>query len=183
VTTDKPRILAIVGSLRRESHSLAICRTLQHAVGDKVQFQPFTLENVPLYNADDDGDNKPQGVVAFKKAIEDAQGLIVISPEYNYGIPGVLKNALDWASRPGYKSPLKDKHVLIIASSIGLVGGARAYTQVRNTLLATLSRVVPAPEVLVPQIQNKIQDGKVTDATSLKFLTEGFEALLAEIRR
>jgi chromate reductase len=169
--------------LRRESYSLAICRGLQHAVGDKAQVDTFTLENVPLYNADLDGDDKPQGVVTFKKAIQDAQGLVVISPEYNYGIPGVLKNALDWASRPGYQSVLKGKPVLIICSSIGIVGGARACAQVRNTLFGTLSRVVPAPEVLVPQVQNKIQDGRVTDPASLKFMTDGFDALLAEIRR
>src|SRR5690348_9795642 len=117
VTTDKPRILGIVGSLRRDSYSGAVLRGLQASVGERAHVEAFPLANVPMYNADLDGENKPEPVVALKNAIRDCDGLVIVSPEYNYGVPGVLKNALDWASRPAYQSVLKAKPVLIIANS------------------------------------------------------------------
>ena len=136
-----------------------------------------------MYNADLDGEQKPEAVVALKNAIRDCEGLVLVSPEYNYGVPGVLKNALDWASRPGYQSVLKDKPVLIIASSPGMVGGARAYAQLRQTLSGTLSRIVVVPEVLIAHVQSKVHGGRLTDEASLKHMTEAFNALLAEIRK
>ena len=183
MTTDKPHILGIVGSLRRDSYSGAVLRGLQASVGERAHIEVFPLANVPMYNADLDGEHKPEPVVALKKAIGDCDGLVIVSPEYNYGAPGVLKNALDWASRPAYQSVLKAKPVLIIANSPGLSGGSRAYAQLRQTLAGTLSRIAVVPEVLVPQVNTRIQDGRLTDATSLKFVMEGFEVLLADIRR
>jgi chromate reductase len=109
--------------------------------------------------------------------------LVLASPEYNYGVSGVLKNALDWASRPGYQSVLRDKPVLIMTSSPGMVGGVRAQGQLRQTLGATLSRVIAVPEVVISQVQTKIQDGRLTDAASLEFILEAFKVLLTEIRR
>jgi chromate reductase, NAD(P)H dehydrogenase (quinone) len=183
MSTEPPRILGIVGSLRRDSYSGAVLRGLQEAARDRAPITNFSLAPVPLYNADLDGDHKPEGVVALKNAIRDCDGLVLSSPEYNYGVSGVLKNALDWASRPGYQSVLKGKPVLILTSSPGILGGVRAQAQLRQTLAATLSRVIAAPEVVIAQVQSKIQDGRLTDATSLKFMLEAFDALLAEIRR
>jgi chromate reductase len=176
------RILGICGSLRRESYSGAVLKGLQEAARERARFDIFPLGDVPLYNADLDGDEKPQPVVALKNAIRDSDGLVISSPEYNYGTPGVLKNALDWASRPGYQSVLKGKPVLIVSSSPGALGGARAQAQLRQTLAGTLSRVVAVPEVVIGQVQAKVQDGRLTDASSLKFMLEAFDALLAEIR-
>jgi len=136
-----------------------------------------------MYNADLDGDDKPEPVVAFKSAIRDCDGLVLASPEYNYGVSGVLKNALDWASRPGYQSVLRGKPVLIVTSSPGMVGGARAQEQLRQTLTATLSQVIAVPEVLISQVHSKVHAGRLTDATSLRFLLEAFEVLLTEIHR
>jgi chromate reductase len=182
MTAKKPHILGIPGSLRRESYSSAVLRGLQEAAGTRARVDVFSLEKVPMYNADLDGDDKPAPVVALKNAIRECDGLVLVSPEYNYGVSGVLKNALDWASRPGYQSVLKDKPVLIMTSSPGS-GGVRAQGQLRQTLAATLSRVIAVPEILISQVQTKIQDGRLIDATSLKFMLEAFEALLAEIRR
>jgi chromate reductase len=179
----KPHILGIGGSLRRGSYSGAVLRGLQETASDRAHIEVFSLETVPLYNADLDGDDKPAPVVALKNAIRDCDGLVLSSPEYNYGISGVLKNALDWASRPGYQSVLKDKAVLIITSSPGMVGGVRAQGQLRQTLAATLSRVVAVPEVVIAQVKSKIQEGRLVDAPSLKFMLEAFEVLLTEIRR
>lgn len=183
MTNNKPRILGISGSLRRESYSGAILRRLQEAVAAQATIEVFPLASVPLYNADLDGEQKPEAVVALKDAIRDCEGLVLVSPEYNYGVPGVLKNAIDWASRPGYQSVLQGKPVLMIASSPGIVGGARAYAQLRQTLSSTLSRIVAVPEILISHVHSKVQDGRLTDEASLKYMLEGFNALLAEIRK
>ena len=183
MTSTKPHILAILGSLRRHSNSRAVLRGLQEVVSDRARIEVFSLEAVPLYNADLDGEQKPPAVAELKEAIGKCDGLVLVSPEYNYGVSGVLKNALDWASRPGYQSVLKDKPTLIVTNSPGLVGGVRAQGQLRQTLAATLSRVIAVPEVVISQVHTKIQDGRLTDAVSLKFMLEAFEALLTEIRR
>jgi chromate reductase, NAD(P)H dehydrogenase (quinone) len=178
----KPHILGIPGSLRRGSYSGAVLRGLQEIAADRARIELFLLDQVPLYNADLDGDEKPPSVAALKKAIHECDGLVLSSPEYNYGVSGVLKNAIDWASRPGYQSVLRDKPVLIMTSSPGLVGGVRAQAQLRQTLAATLSRVVAVPEVVISQVNKKVQDGRLVDATSLKFMLEALEALLVEIQ-
>ncbi len=183
MTNEKPRILGISGSLRRESYSGAVLKGLQEAAAERARIDIFPLASIPLYNADLDGDQKPEPVIALKGAIRDCDGLVLVSPEYNYGMPGVLKNALDWVSRPGYQSVLKEKPVLIMTSSPGILGGARAQAQLRQTLASTLSRVIAVPEVAVPQVQAKIQGGRLTDATSLKFMLDAFDALLAEVRQ
>ena len=183
MSDDNIRILAISGSLRRGSYSTMALRGLQEAVRQRAQVQIHSLEEIPLYNADLDGDFEPPGVVALKTAIQECSGMVLVSPEYNYGMPGVLKNALDWASRPAYASVLKGKPVLTMTTSPGIGGGVRAHAQLRQTLAGTLSRVVPAPEVLVAAVHTKVGGGRLTDATSLKFMTEAFDLLLAEIGR
>jgi chromate reductase len=183
VSVRKLHILGIPGSLRRSSYSGAVLRGLQEIAGDRAQMEILLLDAVPLYNADLDGEDKPAAVVALKNAIRDCDGLVLSSPEYNYGISGVLKNALDWASRPGYDSVLKGKPVLIMTSSPGMVGGVRAQGQLRQTLAATLSRVVAVPEVVISQVNKKVQDGRLVDTASLKFMLEAFEVFLAEISK
>jgi chromate reductase, NAD(P)H dehydrogenase (quinone) len=181
MASTKAHVLCIAGSLRRSSNSSAVLRGLQEVAGDKAHIEVFSLEAVPLYNADLDGEQKPPAVAELKNAIGKCDALVLVSPEYNYGISGVLKNALDWASRPGYSSVLRDKPVLIMTSSPGMVGGVRAQGQLRQTLAATLSRVIAVPEVVISQVQTKIQDGRLTDAASLKIMLEAFEVLLTEI--
>lgn len=179
----KPYIVGIPGSLRRESYSGAVLRGLQDIVGERARVEVFSLEMVPLYNADLEGGDAPSAVLALKNAIRGCDGLVLVSPEYNYGVPGVLKNALDWASRPGYQSVLKDKPVLIITSSPATTGGVRAQAQLRQTMVGTLSRVIAVPEVLISEVHTKIRDGRLIDTASLTFVREAFDALVAEIGR
>jgi chromate reductase len=134
-----------------------------------------------LYNQDMDGDNKPESVVALKQAIESSDGVIVSSPEYNYGISGVLKNAIDWASRPGFNSVLKGKPVLYMTSSPGAVGGARAQVHLLELFSATMSRVVVGPHITVAAAQTKIKDGRLVDAATIEFIGGGIDSLLREI--
>jgi chromate reductase, NAD(P)H dehydrogenase (quinone) len=132
-----PKLLGVPGSLRRASHSTALLRAMAPLVASRARMDVITLHGIPLYDADLDGDAPPDGVRAFKSAIAAADGLVVCSPEYNYGIPGVLKNAIDRASRPGFKSVLRGKPVLVMTASPGALGGVRA--QVRQRLAFLIS--------------------------------------------
>ena len=130
--TTSPRLLGISGSLRQASNSTAVLRAMAPLLEDRASLEVSLLHDVPPYNADLDGEAMPEPVRRLKQAVAAADGLVVCSPEYNYGMSGVLKNAIDWASRPGFKSPLKGKPVLVMTSSPGAVGGARAHCQIRE---------------------------------------------------
>lgn len=140
----------------------------------------FALNDIPAYNSDLEADALPASVDAQKVAIAQADGLIICSPEYNYGMSGVLKNALDWASRPGFNSPLK-KTVLTMTSSPGVLGGVRAQSQLRETLTATLSRVIDCPQIVIPGINQKIREGEFEDETTTAFMIAAVEDLIREI--
>ncbi|MBW1637287.1 MAG: NAD(P)H-dependent oxidoreductase, partial [Deltaproteobacteria bacterium] len=114
---------------------------------------------------------RPEQVVRFIDAIADCDGVLFASPEYNYSIPGLLKNAIDWASRPAYKSVLAGKPVAIVSASKSPVGGARGQSHLRDILSATLSPVVPSPPFLLPQAADKFnREGILTDSASLQRL-------------
>lgn len=173
------RLLGISGSLRTGAHSAAVLATVAEAAPAEVTI--FPLHDVPLYNGDLDTESPPAAVAALRTAIAEADGLLVVTPEYNYGIPGVLKNALDWASRPGFASSLKDKPAVIISTSPGAVGGARAHAQVRETLSAALSRVVARPQIAINFVSQKVSDGRLTDEPALKAALSAVDDLLADI--
>jgi chromate reductase len=175
------RLLGLSGSLRRASANTAVLRTLEQALAPKAELTIFPLDEVPPYNPDRDGENAPEAVSALKGAIAASDGLIVISPEYNYGMSGVLKNALDWASRPAMKSPLKGKPALIMTASPAFTGGVRAQHQLRETLAATLARVVARPQVVIAGVHEKVRDGRLVDEAALRFALEAVDDLLAEI--
>lgn len=116
------RLLGISGSLRKGLHSMVLLMALSALVNGRAMLQVMTLHDVRLYEAGLDGDELPPGAAQLKRATAAADGLVVVSPKYNYGNPGVLKNAIDWASRPGFKSPLKGEPALVITASHGLLG-------------------------------------------------------------
>ena len=113
--------------------------------------------------------------------IETADGLVVISPEYNHGISGVLKNAVDLVSRPGYESVLKNKPVLVMSTSNSPLGGVRAQLQLRETFASTLSRVVARRQIVIGQAPKKIVDGRLVDEANLTFIADAIGDLLDEI--
>lgn len=176
------RLLGISGSLRRGSHSTAVLRHLATRLPAEVSLQVLTLESVPMYDADLDGDAAPAGVGALKAAIALADGLVWCSPEYNYGMPGVLKNAIDWASRPAFASPLKGKPSLVITASPGMLGGVRAQAQIRDALAATLARPLSRPHVAIPAIGSRFRDSELVDATTLEMLDGAVADLVQEVR-
>jgi chromate reductase len=175
------RLLGLSGSLRRASANTAVLRTLQEALASRAELTIFPLDEVPPYNPDLDGENAPEAVRALREAIAASDGLIVVSPEYNYGMSGVLKNALDWASRPAMRSPLKGKPALIMTASPAFTGGVRAQAQIREALAATLARVVARPQVVIAGVHEKVKDGRLVDEAALRFALEAVDDLLEEI--
>lgn len=177
------KILGINGSLRQNAYSKAVLETIIERSTGKANIEHFPLHDIPLYNEDiDTDDTRPEAVTKFKQAITESAGLVIVTPEYNYAMSGVLKNALDWASRPAYTSCLLDKPVLLIGSSIAGTGAVRALIQTREFFLAVLARPVPIPDIAVMTVQNKVADGRVTDDVTLQFLDNGVDALIEEIR-
>ena len=176
------RLAGISGSIRKGSQNTAILRTLQERLSAGVELTLLPLDDLPLYNSDLEVPEPPAPVAEFKTAVHAADGLVLCSPEYNAGTSGVLKNALDWASRPGNSSSLKGKHVLIMSSSPGFMGGVRAQAQLRETFASTLSRVVVRPPVVIAGVHEKIKDGRLVDESNIQFALDAIAALASEIR-
>jgi chromate reductase len=175
-------ILGLSGSLRRASNSTAVLRGLRDAIGPDIALSIFPLGELPLYNEDDDGEQAPEPVRSLRLAIDTSDGVIMISPEYNHGMSGVLKNALDWASRPYGRSALRGKPVLTMTASPAFTGGARAQQQMNETLLAIPARIVLRPQVVIAGVHEKVRDGRLVDEAALRFTLAGVDDLLDEIR-
>jgi chromate reductase len=180
--TNVIRLAAISGSLRAASANTAVLRTLQDMMPANVEMNLLPIGALPLYNQDLDLPEPLPEVAEFKQAIAQADGLVICTPEYNFGVPGVLKNALDWASRPAFASPLKGKQVLMMSASPAFTGGARAHSQLRETLSGALARVLSRPPVVIAGVNTKLQQGRLADETNLKFAVEAVIDLVAEIQ-
>jgi chromate reductase, NAD(P)H dehydrogenase (quinone) len=180
--TNSFRVLGLSGSLRRASNSTAVLRGLQDALAPRVALKIFPLHATPLYNEDDDGEHAPESVRALRSAIETSDGMIMISPEYNHGMSGVLKNALDWASRPYGRSALGGKPVLTMTASPAFTGGVRAQQQMNETLVSIPARLVHRPQIVIGGVHEKVRDGRLVDEAALRFALAGVDDLLDEIR-
>lgn len=173
-----PQLLGLSGSLRKDSASTALLRTVMERGADRADWSTFDIGSLPHYNADL---GEPAPVPAWKDAIAKADGLVIVTPEYNYSLPGVLKNAIDWASRPAFASVFRDKRVLVMSVSAGALGGVRAQGHLKQTLNGMAARVFPWPEVVVPQAPTKIVDGRMADETVMEFTMKAFDAFLADL--
>ena len=181
-TIPSTRLLGLTGSLRKDSYSTAVLRGLQTALSDRALLD-IQEAKLPLYNEDEDGPVCPDAVRAFRQSIATSDALIISTPEYNHGIPGVLKNALDWASRPYGKSVLTGKPVLVISTSPAFTGGVRAHAQVNETLLSVHAVLVPGPQVVIGGIAERVREGRLIDQTSLAFALAAVDRLLALCNR
>ncbi|MGD9472504.1 MAG: NADPH-dependent FMN reductase [Novosphingobium sp.] len=177
------KLLGIAGSLRAASFSAAILESLKPGLPDTVQLALHPLDDVPLYNQDHDTDTPPAGVQTLRAAIAVADGLVIVTPEFNYGIPGVLKNALDWASRPHGASSLIGKPVVTMSASPAFTGGVRAQAQLNETLLATQSLLVARPQVIIGEVHKKVLDGRLADAASHDFALAAITDLVRSIEK
>lgn len=177
-----PVLLGMSGSLRTGSYSNAVLATLREKFAGRADLLLYDLAPIPLYNQDFEGEKRPPIVKQLLADIEAADGLVLCAPEFNHSIPGVLKNAIDWASRPAFTSVMAYKPVAIMATSRGPLGGARCLEHMRVALDSMLSRVTLAREVIITASDTKIRDGRLVDETSLGFACGAVEALLTEIR-
>ncbi len=156
-------ILAISGSLRKDSYNTHVLKNaMQLAPGD-VQIELVSIGNLPLFNQDLE-ENLPQEVVAFKQKVEQADAILFASPEYNYAISGVLKNVLDWGSRPYGKNSWKKKVAGLTGATEGNFGTGRAYYDVIKLLYGIGMIVIPGSEVLIANVDQKLDsNGKLID--------------------
>jgi chromate reductase len=175
------RLLGISGSLRTQAFSKAILTAFAEATAEDARFDYASIGDLPHFDQDLYAEPLPDTVERLRGQIAAADALVIVSPEYNHGIPGVLKNALDWASRPHNGSPLKDKPVLIVTSSPASTGGVRAQYQIRETLVSALARPVNTPEIVIGHVGTKIVDGRFTDAATIDFARAGFAAMFRAI--
>lgn len=173
------RLLGISGSLRNGAYSTALLAALEEAV--TAEWSRADIGTVPLFNQDLYAEPLPPAVAVLRARIAAADGIVIVSPEYNHGIPGVLKNALDWASRPHNGSPLKNKPVLIVTASHAFTGGVRAQYQIREALVSALARPVNTPEIVVGMVNSKMVDGRFEDSVTIDFALKGFAAMFEAI--
>ncbi len=177
------RLLGMSGSLRAASYSTAILDALVREMAPRAAFEFADIGSVPLFNQDLCREPMPEAVDTLREQVTAADGLVVVSPEYGHGIPGVLKNAFDWISRPHNWSPFRHKPVLIVTSSHAFTGGVRSQYQIREALVAALARPVTTQEIVVGLVHTKISDGRFEDQAALDFARAGFDEMFAEINR
>lgn len=174
------KLLGLSGSLRRASNSTAILRTLAAGLHPDTEMSIVPIDEIPPFNEDHDVGEGPASVAALRKAVRASDGIVIVSPEYNHGIPGVLKNAIDWASRPGYDGPLRNKPVKIMTVASSPLGGARAQAWLQEVFQSTLSRVVPGKQVVIGSVGQKVKDGRLAHEDTLIFALDAIDDLIAE---
>ena len=176
------RILGISGSLRRDSHNTSLLRAAAEAAGPDVELELYEgLKKVPPYDEDDDVHPRRGSVARLNAAIANADAVLFATPEYNASIPGQLKNAIDWISRPVATNVLRNKPVAVVGASTGAFGAAWAQAELRKVLAALGARVLDV-ELPVPHAHTRFEDGGLTDEEIRTRLEEAIEALAEEAR-
>src|SRR5437588_10872848 len=176
------KILAISGSLRDDSYNTKLLRAAVELADEEVEIVLWDgLKAVPPYDEDDDRDPAPAAAAGFLAATAGADGGLFATPEYNSSIPGVLKNAVDWASRPLATNPLRNKPVAVIGASTGMFGAVWAQAELRKVLAATGARVAEA-ELAVGHAQTRFDEaGRLTDDEIREQLEETLDLLMQEV--
>lgn len=179
----KISILGFAGSLRKKSFNKALLQAAVELAPKDAELEVFDIEGIPPFNQDLEK-TPPQKVKEFKAKIRAADAILIATPEYNYSIPGVLKNAIDWASRPYGDNAFEGKPVAIMGASIGTLGTARAQYHLRQTFVFLNMHPLNSPEVMVPFAGEKIDaNGRVIDEKTREKIAELLESLVAWTRR
>lgn len=164
------KILSFAGSLRKDSYNKALLHAASEMLPDNTELEIFDLEGIPLFNQDID----PLTIATikeFKAKIKAADALIIATPEYNYSIPGVLKNAIDWASRPYNDNSFEDKPLAIMGASISAIATARAQNHLRQCCVFLNMHLLNRPEVMVSFAKDKFDaNGKLKDEKTNEFI-------------
>lgn len=176
---DEVRIMGFSGSLRKGSYNTALLRAAVGLVPANAKLEVFDLAGIPPFNQDEEG-FPPERVKEFKAKVRAADAILIASPEYNYSIPGVLKNAIDWASRPYGDNAFEGKPVAVISASIGMLGGARAQYHLRQAFVFLNMHPVNRPEVMMPFAASKVDaDGNLNDSTTKGLIKDLLENLVS----
>ena len=177
------QILGIAGSLRKGSYNRAALRAAQQLAPDTARIDIFELHGIPVFNQDEEG-NLPPKVAALKDAVRAADAILIVTPEYNYSVPGMLKNAIDWASRPYGQSAWEGKPVAVMGAAAGPLGSARAQYHLRQTFVFLNMYPVNRPEVMISSAQEKFDEqGNLTNEASRKLIRQLLENLVAWTQR
>ena len=177
------RILGIAGSLRRESYNRAALRAATELVPEGATIEIFELDGIPGFNQDEE-QNPPAKVTELKKRIREADAILIVTPEYNYSIPGVLKNAIDWASRPYGDSAWNGKPAAIMGASVGTIGTARAQYHLRQMMVFLNMFPINQPEVMIGNASERFDaEGNLTDDATKEFIRQLLQNLVEWTRR
>ena len=177
------RILGIAGSLRKDSYNRAALRAAQGLVPADATLDAFDLEGIPLYNQDHEKAPPPR-VAELKTKVREADAVLIVTPEYNFSVPGVLKNAIDWGSRPHGDNAWDGKPVAVMGASVGALGSARAQYHLRQTFIFLNMLPLNKPEVMISTAAQRFDEqGNLTDETSRKLIGQLLVALVAWTRR
>jgi chromate reductase len=172
------RVLGFAGSLRRGSYNKAALHVAAEVAPEGMEVDIFDLASIPLYNADVESAGLPMGVVDFKQRIARADALLIAAPEYNYSLPGVLKNAIDWASRPADRTPLIGKPVALLGAG-GRMGTARSQMHVRQVAVFTRMLVMVDPQVYIADARSQFDEhGRLTNERYREQISALMAALL-----
>jgi chromate reductase, NAD(P)H dehydrogenase (quinone) len=175
---DTLTVLGIAGSLRRGSYNRALLRSARSLAPDDMRLDLFDLHDVPFYDADVEKQGDPEPVSALKRRIREADALVIATPEYQHSLPGVLKNALDWASRPPKDPPLGRKPIAMMGATTGRYGTARAQAELRKVLAYNDAIVLNRPEVLVANAGEAFDEtGELVDEKARELVRELLAAL------
>lgn len=178
-------VLAFAGSLREDSYNRALIDAAAEVAPDNMHIEFFDIEPIPAYNADlDNEDDRPEAVRRLKDEIAGADALLFATPEYNFGIPGVLKNTIDWASRPMGETPMAGKTAAVMGATTGMWGTVRAQEDLRDVLRAVNVYVVLKPEVLIASAREAFDDDlRLVDEAARGFLRQLLDNLAEETLR
>ena len=181
---NKPiRILGIAGSLRNTSFNRGVLRAATQLAPDGAIIEIFELDGIPGFNQDQE-QNPPEKVAEFKRKIREADAILFVTPEYNYSVPGVLKNAIDWASRPYGDSAWNGKPAAIMGASVGGIATARAQYHLRQMMVFLNMFPVNQPEVMIGNAAEKFDEqGNLTDDTTKGFIRQLLENLVTWTHR
>ncbi len=178
------KIIAFAGSLRKGSFNKALLRAAVELAPAEMEISIFDLEGIPLFNKDLEKEGDPERVIKFKEQIRKSDGVLIASPEYNHGMTGITKNAIDWASRPGNDAPLNGKAVGVMGASPGSTGTARSQDQLRQSLKSINALCMAKPEMLVSRAHQKFNEkGELTDDGTQKYLIKYLDSFANWIKK
>lgn len=163
-------IVLLCGSLRKQSYNRKLLNTIKEHAPSHWTFTEIAIDRIPFYNADVEESRVPDEVTVLKEGLTRADGVIIVSPEYNNGMPAVVKNALDWAASPPQESPLPKKPIALAGASPQGAGTVQAQTQLRQTLIAIDAYVMSGPKLLVGQVHTRVEveDEQITEEGTVK---------------